>query len=365
MTMSLQRPMLRPPSCCMRCAACGSGGRQHAVLIMGGEAYDGPPKFEVTFDGKVLGEGAVAAGDRHGEGGPLRRCRGQDAVCAELRLRDPRGRCSSRMARCGCGCSTRPMAGRLQPRPQSLSRRGHRQRPRRHGLGPCRPTPGRHRSRNETAGRVPGAPRRQRAGRFTGAARRLAAAADDCRGSRAGAADARDRRRVPRHRLPVPRAHRRDRTCGAGGGASRQRATTASGRPPSQRSKAASDAACDRSIEIYNVIGFNENSNDLTPRLMKRLDQIVADIGDEKCNVTVTGYSSKQGTHATNALFAVERAQNVAALPAAEGLQVREGHAPPAAAPPRSSARIRRQPAGGDHGHALSLPGRVDSSFPP
>ena len=31
------------------------------VLIMGGEAYDGPPKFEVEFDGKSLGEGTVAA----------------------------------------------------------------------------------------------------------------------------------------------------------------------------------------------------------------------------------------------------------------------------------------------------------------
>ncbi len=28
-------------------------------VIIGGEAYDGPPRFEVTFDGKVLGEGAV------------------------------------------------------------------------------------------------------------------------------------------------------------------------------------------------------------------------------------------------------------------------------------------------------------------
>lgn len=63
--------------------------------------------------------------------------------------------------------------------------------------------------------------------------------------------------------------------------------------------------------ELYNVIGFNESSNDLTPRLMKRLDQIVADIGSEKCKVLVTGYSSKQGNHATNALFAIERAQNV------------------------------------------------------
>lgn len=77
-----------------------------------------------------------------------------------------------------------------------------------------------------------------------------------------------------------------------------------------QNPEAAASVACSRD-ELYNVIGFNENSNDLTPRLMKRLDQIVADIGTEKCKVLVTGYSSKQGNHATNALFAIERAQNV------------------------------------------------------
>jgi outer membrane protein OmpA-like peptidoglycan-associated protein len=63
--------------------------------------------------------------------------------------------------------------------------------------------------------------------------------------------------------------------------------------------------------QLYNVVGFNESSNDLTPRLMERLDQIVGDIGSEKCKVLVTGYSSMQGDHATNALFAIERAQNV------------------------------------------------------
>ncbi|WP_417307705.1 OmpA family protein [Devosia sp.] len=68
--------------------------------------------------------------------------------------------------------------------------------------------------------------------------------------------------------------------------------------------------ACTRD-EIYNVVGFNENSNDLTPKLTARLDQIVADIGNESCRLLVTGYSSRQGDHATNALFAIERAQNV------------------------------------------------------
>jgi outer membrane protein OmpA-like peptidoglycan-associated protein len=62
--------------------------------------------------------------------------------------------------------------------------------------------------------------------------------------------------------------------------------------------------------EIYNVVGFNENSNELTPRLIERLDQIAADIGARECTVQVTGYSSKQGSYANNALFAIERAQN-------------------------------------------------------
>ena len=73
--------------------------------------------------------------------------------------------------------------------------------------------------------------------------------------------------------------------------------------------------------QIYNVIGFNENSNDLTPKLEARLDQIIEDIGNEKCRILVTGYSSTQGSHATNALFAVERAQNVLAYLRQNGLQ--------------------------------------------
>jgi outer membrane protein OmpA-like peptidoglycan-associated protein len=67
--------------------------------------------------------------------------------------------------------------------------------------------------------------------------------------------------------------------------------------------------ACDLD-EKYNVIGFNSNSNELTAKLIERLNQVAADIGDRQCNVTVTGYSSKQGSIAANALFAIERAQN-------------------------------------------------------
>ncbi len=73
---------------------------------------------------------------------------------------------------------------------------------------------------------------------------------------------------------------------------------------------APADGPCNLS-EVYNVIGFNENSNDLTPRLTERLDQVLTDIGPRECHVQVVGYSSTQGDFATNALFAVERAQNV------------------------------------------------------
>jgi outer membrane protein OmpA-like peptidoglycan-associated protein len=68
-------------------------------------------------------------------------------------------------------------------------------------------------------------------------------------------------------------------------------------------------AQCDPG-QKYNVIGFNENSNALTPRLAHRLDQVAADLAERHCKVLVTGYSSKHGVIASNALFAIERAQN-------------------------------------------------------
>lgn len=79
--------------------------------------------------------------------------------------------------------------------------------------------------------------------------------------------------------------------------------------------------------DLFNVIGFNENSNDLTPRLMKRLDQIVVAIGPQKCRALVTGYSSTQGDYATNALFSVERAQNVLRYLRQQGVQFAEATA--------------------------------------
>ena len=59
----------------------------------------------------------------------------------------------------------------------------------------------------------------------------------------------------------------------------------------------------------------------LTARLRDRLDDILMDIGPNECVVQVVGYSSTHGNHATNALFAVERAQNVLAYLRANGLK--------------------------------------------
>ena len=96
--------------------------------------------------------------------------------------------------------------------------------------------------------------------------------------------------------------------------------------PPETAVVALRTDACELD-QIYNVIGFNENSNDLTRRLEMRLDQIIEDIGEEECRVLVTGYSSTVGGYATNALFAVERAQNVLTYLKRNGLRYRKATA--------------------------------------
>jgi outer membrane protein OmpA-like peptidoglycan-associated protein len=79
-------------------------------------------------------------------------------------------------------------------------------------------------------------------------------------------------------------------------------------------------ARCDLS-QTYNVIGFPENSNELTAKLTRRLDQVAADIGNRECKVLLTGYSSRQGAIASSALFAVERAQNSLSYLKAHGVR--------------------------------------------
>lgn len=90
--------------------------------------------------------------------------------------------------------------------------------------------------------------------------------------------------------------------------------------------EAIGEPACDLD-QRYNVVGFPENSNELTPALTARLDQVIADIGSRQCNVIVTGYSSKQGSYATNALFSVERAQNTLRYLVEHGLKYVDANA--------------------------------------
>jgi len=74
----------------------------------------------------------------------------------------------------------------------------------------------------------------------------------------------------------------------------------------------------------FQIIGFNENSNDLTPRTRKALDTVVKAIGSQKCVVHLTGYSSTEGDFAHNALFSIERSQNALRYLAEQGVQFRK-----------------------------------------
>lgn len=260
-------------------------------LIVGGEAYDGPPRFEVMFDGKVLGAAAVNAAIDTGSAGRFADAVDKSAYVesfsfdipedvfkpgAEVRVRlinEAYGGDGSNRDR-----NLYLAAVAVNGRAVTVS-----------GLS----TQG---IRADTGNEVLGEFLVLRDGNVEGVSRApvggwpLPGAADAAAAPVAGT-------------LKAPVAVQALRLPAEG----EEVVQTASlDRAPSTRP----DPACTRD-ELYNVVGFNENSNDLTPRLKARLDQIVADIGEQKCKVLVTGYSSKQGNHATNALFAIERAQNV------------------------------------------------------
>ena len=81
-------------------------------------------------------------------------------------------------------------------------------------------------------------------------------------------------------------------------------------------------AGCNLS-KTFQITGFNENSNDLTPRTHRQLDAVVKAIGAQKCVVHVTGYSSTEGDFAHNALFSIERAQNALRYLTEKGVKYR------------------------------------------
>lgn len=278
-------------------------------LIIGGEAYDGPPKFEVTFDGKVLGEGAVNAAIDTATVGRFADATDKTPYVQSFgfdipdELFKPGGEVRVRLVNEAYGGDGSNRDRNLYLAAIAVNGRAVTV----SGLSTQGTTAN---AENELLGEflvlrdgnvegvskapaggwpLPDAPIAAAEPRLATepVTTEVAAVAED------DAPEAKPPVAVAVLKVPEAKADKV--------------VETADLKPEPE---AMSNPACDRD-ELYNVVGFNENSNDLTPKLMKRLDQIVADIGEQKCKVLVTGYSSKQGNHATNALFAIERAQNV------------------------------------------------------
>lgn len=276
-------------------------------LIIGGEAYDGPPRFEVTFDGKVLGEGAVDAAIDTAKVGRFADAADKAAYVqsfsfdvpeeifkpgAEVRVRlvnEAYGGDGSNRDR-NLYLAAVSVNGRAVT-VSGLTTRGTKADAENEVLGEFLVL----RDGNmEGVSRAPagGWPLPDATIAATPAATPEVIATEAVATTELAAKPTKPPVAVQALRVPADEP---------------EPVQTAS---LDQDPEAMQGTACTRD-EFYNVVGFNENSNELTPRLRERLDQIVADIGPQRCRVLVTGYSSKQGNHATNALFAIERAQNV------------------------------------------------------
>jgi len=275
-------------------------------LIIGGEAYDGPPKFEVTFDGKVLGEGAVNAAIDTATAGRFADAADKTPYVQSFafdipqELFKPGGEVRVRLVNEAYGGDGSNRDRNLYLAAVAVNGRAVTV----SGLSTQGTTAN---TENELLGEflvlkdgnVEGVSRAPTGGwplpdatiaAAQPAVTEVAAVAEKPAPAPAAKAP------VAVTALKLPEASEADKPVETASLASDEAVAGAAG--------------CNRD-ELYNVVGFNESSNDLTPKLMERLDQIVADIGEQKCKVMVTGYSSRAGNHATNALFAIERAQNV------------------------------------------------------
>lgn len=263
------------------------------VLVMGGEAYDGPPKFEVEFAGKVLGEGTVAAAIDTAEAGRFADQKDKTPYVQSFTFTIPAdafkpdgpvtikflneaygGEGSNRDRNLFLASVT--LNGRAITA-SGLSTQAGRKPIANEMLGEFLVIP------DGTKNAVSEAPEEGWPMPLLDIVQPAAAKVTVAETAPAAAAAEPDP-------APAPAP-------------SEEPVQTAALDPEPE------SAHCDLD-EKYNVIGFNSNSNELTPKLIERLDQVAADIGQRQCNVTVTGYSSKQGTIASNALFAIERAQN-------------------------------------------------------
>ena len=294
-------------------------------VIIGGEAYDGPPRFEVSFDGAVLGEAAVDAAIDTGSVGRFADATDKARYVQTLSFDIPEGafrpgaevRLKLINEAYGGDGSNRDRnlylaAVAVNGRAVTLS-----------GLA----TQGTSSSvDNETLGEFlvlrdgnVEAVSRAPEGGWPAVDATTAAVAAPPAPATATVPEAAPAAQPVAVRVPETPAESEAVAEAAAPAAEPDPVTVASVETAAVTEPAATAGACSLD-QLYNVVGFNENSNDLTPRLEERLNQIVADIGTEKCKVLVTGYSSKQGDHATNALFAIERAQNVLAYLRQAGL---------------------------------------------
>ena len=290
MKMSLRRAMLLALMCTGLPYA-AQAADSTLVLVMGGEAYDGPPKFEVDFAGKVLGEGTVAAAIDTAEAGRFADQKDKTPYVQSFTFAIP--------------------ADVFKPDgPVTIK-----------FLNEAYGGEGSNRDRNLFLASVTLNGRAITAsGLSTQAGRKPIA--NEMLGEFLVIPDG-SRNAVsapPEGGWPVPPRPPEPRMIEA---AVIEPVATAHLDPDPE---GPGNTLCDLD-EKYNVIGFNTNSNDLTPKLIERLDQVAADIGNRECNVTVTGYSSKEGSIASNALFAVERAQNSLAYLREKGVRFNKASA--------------------------------------
>ena len=292
MKMSLQRAMLLVLSL-MGLPHLAQAADSTLVLVMGGEAYDGPPKFEVDFAGKVIGEGTVAAAIDTAEAGRFADQKDKTPYVQSFTFEIPEeafkpdGPVTIKFLNEAYG-------GEGSNRDRNLFLASVTLNGRAITASGLSTEEGRRPVANEMLGEFLVIPD----------------------GSKNAVSEAPDGGwPMPLLDIVQPVASKvtvAEAAPAAAAPTARVEPAAAPEAEPVETAALDPDpeaAHCDLD-EKYNVIGFNSNSNELTPKLVERLDQVAADIGERQCNVTVTGYSSKQGSIASNALFAIERAQN-------------------------------------------------------
>lgn len=288
-------------------------------LVIGGEAYDGPPRFEVSFNGEALGEGTIEAAIDTAEAGRFADAPVKTAYLQSFSFAIPEG-------------SFDPM-GQVRVRFLNEAFGGD----------------GSNRDRNlfiaavSVNGReVPGPQMQTMSGTalepsavlgdylvlFDGTADAVAPAPEEgwpqpgaATGSTSVPQPAEDAAETAVVEASPPPATEQTPAVATVAEAADSAAPAETPAPTAEAIETSGGEGCALD-QLYNVLGFNENSNEVTPRVEARLDQVLKDIGSEQCVVSVIGYSSTVGDYATNALFAVERAQNVLAYLRTHGLRV-------------------------------------------